>query len=264
MVRGEPAEHSGTDVLTPRGQGTWPAPRLPEVAMVFAAGLGTRMRPLTDRLPKPLIQVGGKPMIDHMLDRFAAVGVREAIVNVHYMADQIEAHLKARKVPRIVISDERDQLLDQAGGIRKALPHLGSAPFFICNTDAFWLEGPRSNIEALAARWNPEVMDILLLVAATTSSVGVDWPGDFLMGPDGRLTRRSEREVAPFVYTGVGILKPDLFMDAAPGPIRLAPYFFAAAERGRLYGQRLDGQWLHVGTPDAIEQAERTIARSVY
>lgn len=237
---------------------------MPQKAMVFAAGLGTRMRPLSDALPKPLITVGGKPMLDHMLDRFADVGVREAIVNVHYRADQVEAHLASRQRPHIIISDERDTLLDQAGGIRKALPLLGDAPFFICNTDAFWLEGPRSNIEALVARWDPALMDILLLVAATTSSIGVDWPGDFLMQADGRLQKRAEREVAPFVYTGVGIVKPSLFANAPPGPLRLAPYFFDAAARGKLFGQRLDGQWLHVGTPEAIAQAEHTIERSVY
>lgn len=237
---------------------------MPQKAMVFAAGLGTRMRPISDHTPKPLIAVGGKPMLDHMLDRFAAAGVGEAVVNVHYRADQIEAHLAGRSHPHIVISDERERLLDQAGGIAKVLPHLGSAPFFICNTDAFWLEGPRSNLQALAARWDPAIMDILLLVAATTSSVGVDWPGDFLMEADGRLQRRTEREVAPFVYSGIGIVKPELFRDMPPGPQRLSPYFFAAAEKGRLYGQRLEGQWLHVGTPEAIGQAEETIASSVY
>lgn len=253
-------------LTVPEGEAgaTIPHKAMPQKAMVFAAGLGTRMRPLTDTLPKPLIKVGGKPMLDHMLDRFADVGVREAIVNVHYRADQVEAHLAGRQHPHIIISDERDTLLDQAGGIRKALPLLGSEPFFICNTDAFWLEGPRSNIEALVARWNPAIMDILLLVAATTSSVGVDWPGDFLMHADGRLQKRAEREVAPFVYTGVGILKPALFKDAPAGPLRLAPYFFEAAARGKLFGQRLDGQWLHVGTPEAVAQAEHTIERSVY
>ena len=232
--------------------------------MVFAAGLGTRMRPITETMPKPLIKVGGKALIDHMLDRFAAAGLVDAIVNVHYRADQIEAHLKGRTHPRITISDERDLLLDQGGGIRKVLPLLGDAPFFICNTDAFWLEGPRSNLAALAARWDPALMDVLLLVAATTSSIGVDWPGDFTMGADGRLRRRGERDVAPFVYAGIGIMKPSLF-DAAPdGPLRLSPYFFDAAAKGRLYGQRLDGQWLHVGTPEAIDEAEETIKRSVY
>ena len=232
--------------------------------MVFAAGLGTRMRPVTDTIPKPLVTVGGKALIDHMLDRFADAGLERAIVNVHYRADQIEAHLAGRRRPRIIVSDERDRLLDQGGGIKKVLPLLGEDAFFLCNTDAFWLEGPHSNLAALAARWDPATMDVLLLVAATTTSIGVDWPGDFTMLADGRLVRREERAVAPFVYAGVGIMKPSLFADAPDGPFRLAPYFFAAAAAGRLFGQRLDGQWLHVGTPEAIAQAEETIRYSVY
>lgn len=233
-------------------------------AMVFAAGLGTRMRPITETLPKPLVVVGGKTLLDHTLDRLAGAGVAEAIVNVHHLPDQIEAHVAARRGPRIVISDERAALLDQGGGIKKVLPQLGAQPFLVCNTDSFWLEGPRSNLAALQARWNPEEMDVLLLVAATTSSIGVDWAGDFFMATDGRLTRRGERDVAPFVYAGIGVLKPELFRDAPDGPFRLAPYFFAAAEQGRLFGQRLDGIWLHVGTPEAIIEAEETIKRSVY
>ena len=278
MGRAERAEHPGRPVLsavarqTPspaiRPVAAMPHTAMPHTAMVFAAGLGTRMRPVTDTLPKPLIRVGGKALIDHMLDRFAEAEVERAVVNVHYRADQIEAHLAARTAagarPRITISDERAALLDQGGGIRKVLPQLGAAPFFLCNTDAFWIEGPRSNLRALAARWDPTAMDVLLLVAATTTSVGVDWPGDFTLEPDGRLVRRDERGVAPFVYAGVGIIKPALFADAPAGAFRLAPYFFAAAEQGRLYGHRLEGQWLHVGTPEAIGQAEDTIKRSVY
>lgn len=236
---------------------------MPAKAMVFAAGLGTRMRPLTDRIPKPLIKVAGKPMIDHMLDRFETAGVETAIVNVHYLADQIETHLAARDAPKIVISDEREKLLDQGGGIGKALPLLGHEPFFVSNTDAFWVEGPQDNLRRLAAAWDPDGMDILLLVAATTESVGVDWPGDFLLAADGRLTRRAEHEVAPFVYTGVGLLKPELFARETRDIYRLAPFFFEAAEKGRLFGQRLDGLWLHVGVPQAIEEAERMILRSV-
>ena len=237
---------------------------MPSSAMVFAAGLGTRMRPVTDTMPKSLVEVGGKALIDHMLDRFAAAGLARAIVNVHYRADQLEAHLAGRTHPEIVLSDERARLLDQGGGIKLALPLLGDAPFFICNTDAFWLEGPHSNLAALAARWDPKAMDVLLLVAATTSSVGVDWPGDFTMLADGRLVKRDERGVAPFVYAGVGIIKASLFDGAPDGPFRLAPYFFEAAASGRLFGHRLDGQWLHVGTPQAIAEAEETIKRSVY
>ena len=209
--------------------------------MVFAAGLGTRMRPVTDTMPKSLVPVGGKPLIDHMLDRFAEIGLDRAIVNLHYFADQIEAHLA------------------------KLLPLLGDDPFFLCNTDAFWLEGPRSNLGALAASWNPAMMDVLLLVASTTTSVGVDWAGDFTMTPEGRLLRREERAVAPFVYAGVGIIKPELFATRPDDtPVRLAPCFFEAAEKGRLFGHRLEGQWLHVGTPEAIVEAEETIHHSVW
>jgi MurNAc alpha-1-phosphate uridylyltransferase len=236
---------------------------MPEIAMVFAAGLGTRMRPLTDRIPKPLVEVAGKAMIDHVLDRFAAAGLTTAIVNVHYLADQIEAHLAARARPRIIVSDERGKLLDQGGGIRRVLPLFGDAPFFLANTDAFWIDGPSDNLRRLAAAWDPNEMDVLLLVAATTMSVGVDWAGDFLMSPDGRLSRRKESEVAPFVYTGVGIIKPDLFTAETRDVFRLAPFFFEAAERGRLHGRRLDGLWLHVGTPQAIAEAERRITESV-
>jgi MurNAc alpha-1-phosphate uridylyltransferase len=235
----------------------------PEKAMVFAAGLGTRMRPLTETRPKPLIKVAGRPLIDHMLDRLVEIGTATAIVNVHYLADQVEAHLAARKHPEIVISDERAGLLDQGGGIRKALPLLGTAPFFICNTDAFWLEGPACNMKRLVEAWNPAIMDILLLVAASATSIGVDWLGDFTMDGQGGLQKRREREVAPFVYAGVGIIKPELFQNETREVFKLAPFFFDAAARGRLFGQRLDGLWLHVGTPQAIEEAERCVARSI-
>jgi MurNAc alpha-1-phosphate uridylyltransferase len=235
----------------------------PTKAMVFAAGLGSRMRPLTDTVPKPLIKVAGTPMIDHMLDRFVRAGTRTAIVNVHHLADQIESHLSTRKDIEILFSDERDALLDQGGGIARALPLLGAEPFFICNTDALWLEGPKQNLLRLAEVWDPSRMDILLLVAATTASIGVDWPGDFLMAADGRLTRRAEWEVAPFVYAGVGIVKPQLFSAETRKIFPLAPFFYEAARKGRLYGQRLDGFWLHVGAPHLIAEAEWTIARSI-
>ncbi len=237
-------------------------PFMPDKAMVFAAGLGTRMRPVSEQTPKPLIKIGGRPLIDHALDRFAAANVATAVVNVHHHADQIEAHLAHRRAPQVVISDERKKLLDQGGGIKKALPLLGTSPFFLCNTDSFWVEGPRSNLARLASAWDPGAMDILLLVAAAASSVGVDWPGDFTMDARGRLERREERRVAPFVYTGIGIVKPELFVGATQDVFRLAPYFFKAAEQGRLHGVRLDGIWLHIGTPQAIEEAERLIDRS--
>ena len=238
------------------------SPPVPKTAMVFAAGLGMRMRPITETLPKPLIKVGGRALIDHSLDRLAENGVERAIVNVHWLADQIEAHLAGRRSPKILISDERATLLDQGGGIKRALPMIGDDPFLICNTDAFWIEGPRSNIARLAGAFDPEAMDILLLVAASAGAVGVDWPGDFTMAHDGRLEPREPRHVAPFVHTGVVIVKPELFASEPTEIFRLAPFFHAAAAKGRLYGVRLDGLWVHVGRPESIAQAERAIDRS--
>ncbi len=235
----------------------------PKTAMVFAAGLGTRMRPLTDTTPKPLIKVAGRALIDHNLDRFAENGVETAIVNVHYLADQIEAHLATRQRPRIVISDERALLLDQGGAIKRARSLIGAAPFFVCNTDAFWIEGPRSNLARLAAKFDPARMDAMLLVAAGAGAVGVDWPGDFDMDADGRLARRDPQKVAPFVYTGVGILRPQLFDGVTEDVFRLAPFFWRAAARSRLFGLRLEGLWLHVGRPESIAEAERAIEASV-
>ena len=230
--------------------------------MVFAAGLGVRMRPITNTIPKPLVTVGGRTLIDHCLDRLAEVGVETAIVNVHWLADQIEAHLEARTAPKIVISDERAKLLDQGGAIKKALPLIGDQPFFICNTDALWIEGPRSELDRLIKFFDPARMDALLLVAQAAGAVGVDWPGDFTMDPFNRLTKRDPRHVAPFVYAGVGVIKPQLFEGVAEDAFKLAPFFFRAAERGRLYGTRLDGAWLHVGRPESVAEAERAIDRS--
>ena len=237
--------------------------QVPKKAMVFAAGLGTRMRPLTETTPKPLVKIAGTAMLDTLLDGLARAGVGDAIVNVHHLADQIEAHVAGRKAPRITVSDERAKLLDQGGGIKKMLPLLKDAPFYICNTDAIWLEGPHSNIARLAQHWEPEKMDVLLMVAASSASVGVDWAGDFSMDPDGRLTRRVEGQVVPFVYSGIGIMKPELIAACEGDVFRLAPLFFKAAENGRLFGMRLDGFWLHIGTMAAIDEAEREIARSI-
>jgi N-acetyl-alpha-D-muramate 1-phosphate uridylyltransferase len=238
------------------------SPPVPKTAMVFAAGLGMRMRPITETLPKPLITIRGRTLIDHCLDRLAESGVERAIVNVHWLADQIEAHLAKRRTPKIVISDERSKLLDQGGGIKRALPLIGDDPFLICNTDAFWIEGPRSNIARLARTFDSDAMDILLLAGAGAGAVGVDWPGDFAMTHDGRLAPREPRRVAPFVYAGVGIVKPQLFASEIAEVFRLAPFFHAAAAAGRLYGVRLDGLWVHVGRPESIAEAEMAIDRS--
>jgi MurNAc alpha-1-phosphate uridylyltransferase len=231
--------------------------------MVLAAGLGTRMRPLTDALPKPLVPVAGKALLDHVLDRLADVGVTTAVVNVHHMADAIEAHLKGRTRPNIVISDERGELLDTGGGVVKALTLLGDAPFFHVNSDTIWIEGVMPNLNRLAAQFDPDQMDAALLVAATTASIGYEGRGDFAMMPDGRLRRRAEREVAPFVYAGAAILSPKMFAGAPAGKFSLNILFDRSLEAGRLFGLRLEGTWMHVGTPAAIKAAEVAISESV-
>ena len=242
-----------------------PKPRrnaIPRSAMILAAGLGTRMRPLTDTMPKPLVPVDGKPLINHVLDRLAAVGVETAVVNVHHFADQIEQHLKPRRAPKIVISDERNEVLGTGGGVVRALPLLGAAPFFHLNSDTLWIDGVKSNLARLAGTFDPETMDALLLLAPTATSVGYAGRGDFMMAPDGKLRRRPEREVVPFVYAGVAILSPALFRDAPRGAFPLTELFDRATEQERLYGLRLEGVWMHVGTPDAVVAAERAIVAS--
>jgi MurNAc alpha-1-phosphate uridylyltransferase len=235
---------------------------MPKKAMVLSAGLGTRMRPLTNKIPKPLVKVGGKALIDHVLDRLAAAGVERAVVNVHHFAGQIERHLASRTKPKITISDERGLLLGTGGAVVKALPELGPAPFFLINSDTLWIDGVAPNLARLAEAFDPASMDVLLLLAPATGSIGYAGRGDFAMAPDGRLRRRADREVAPFVYAGAAILAPALFKDAPPGEFPLTDLFDRAAEVGRLHGLRLEGLWMHVGSPDAIAQAERAIRAS--
>jgi MurNAc alpha-1-phosphate uridylyltransferase len=234
----------------------------PRTAMVLAAGLGVRMRPLTDTKPKPLIEVAGKTLLDHMLDRLADAGVETAVVNVHYLAEQIERRVAHRARPRIVISDERTHLLGTGGAVMKALPTLGMAPFFHVNADTLWIDGVEPNLMHLAQAFDASAMDALLLLAPTTGSIGYSGRGDFSMGADGRLTRRGERDVAPFVYAGAAILSPGLFAGAPEGEFPLTPLFERAANSGRLFGLRLEGVWMHVGTPDAIAAAEAAFTAS--
>ena len=234
----------------------------PRRAMVLAAGLGARMRPLTDNLPKPLIRVGGKALIDYGLDQLAEVGVEAAVVNVHYLADKIERHLAARKRPRIVISDERQELLNTGGGVVKAMNHLGDAPFFHINSDSIWIDGVRGNLQRLADAFDPVEMEALLLLAPAATSIGYGGRGDFAMSSDGCLRRRAEREIVPFVYAGAALLAPALFSNAPPGAFSLNLLFDRAMATGRLHGLRLDGLWMHVGTPDAIAAAEAAIRAS--
>jgi MurNAc alpha-1-phosphate uridylyltransferase len=236
--------------------------KIPRRAMVLSAGLGTRMRPLTERMPKPLVEVGGKALLDHVLDRLAEAGVERAVVNVHHFAEQIERHLAARSKPQIVISDERGLLLGTGGALVKALPELGGAPFFHINSDTIWIDGVKPNLARLAENFDSAAMDALLLLAPTTGSIGYAGRGDFAMAPDGRLRRRAEREVAPFVFAGAAILAPALFKDAPQGEFPLTDLFESAAKAGRLYGLRLEGLWMHVGTPDAIVLSENAIRAS--
>ena len=236
--------------------------RFPTDAILLAAGLGTRMRPLTDTMPKPLVAVAGKPLIDHVLARLAEAGVERAVVNVHYKAEQIEKHLRDWPKPRITISDERGVLLGTGGGVVKALPHLGEEPFYLINSDTIWIDGVTPNLVRLAAGFDPATMDALLLLAPTTGCIGYHGRGDFTMLPDGRLQKRGEREVAPFVYPGVAILAPALFKDPPPDAFALTDLFARAAEKGRLHGLRLEGQWMHVGTPEAVGEAEAAIRAS--
>ena len=234
----------------------------PTKAMVLSAGLGTRMRPLTERMPKPLVEVGGKALIDHVLDRLAEAGAERAVVNVHHFAEQIERHLAARAKPQIVISDERGLLLGTGGAVVKALPELGGAPFFHINSDTLWIDGVKPNLTRLADAFDLASMDALLLLAPSTGSIGYAGRGDFAFAADGRLRRRAEREVAPFVYAGAAILAPALFAGAPKGEFPLTDLFDRAALAGRLHGLRLEGLWMHVGTPDAIALAEKAIRAS--
>jgi MurNAc alpha-1-phosphate uridylyltransferase len=233
---------------------------MPKSAIVLAAGLGTRMRPYNGHIPKPLVAVGGKSLIDYGLDRLADSGVERAVVNVHHLADAVEGHLAARRKPRIVISDERAALLGTGGGIAKALPELGDAPFFLVNSDTLWLDGVKPNFARLGEAFDAAAMDALLLLAPTTGAIGYSGRGDYMMLPDGRLRRRAEHEVVPFIYAGAAILAPALFADAPAGAFALTRLFDRAGENGRLFGLRIEGVWMHVGTPEAVAAAELALA----
>jgi N-acetyl-alpha-D-muramate 1-phosphate uridylyltransferase len=233
---------------------------MPKSAIVLAAGLGTRMRPYNGHIPKPLVAVGGKSLIDYGLDRLGEAGVERAVVNVHYLADAVERHLASRRQPRIVISDERERLLGTGGGIARALPQLGDAPFFLVNSDTFWLDGVKPNFARLGEVFDAASMDALLLLAPTAGSIGYQGRGDYTLLPDGRLRRRAEQEVVPFIYAGAAILSPALFADAPVGAFPLTLLFDRAGANGRLFGLRLEGVWMHVGTPEAVVAAETALA----
>lgn len=230
--------------------------------MVLAAGLGTRMRHLSKTLPKPLVPVQKRALIDHVLDRLAQAGVVQAVVNIHYFADLLEAHLKGRTKPRVSFSDERAKLLGTGGGIAKALPLLGPAPFLLVNSDSLWVERGTANLVRLAKFFDRQRMDAALLLASLDDARGYDGRGDFSLESDGTLKRRGARGTAPFVYMGVAILSPTLFDGAPRGAFALGDLFDRAEQAGRLMGIKLEGTFLHVGTPEAIKDAEAAIRQA--
>lgn len=268
-----------------------------DTAMILAAGLGTRMRPITLTIPKPMVAVAGKPMIDHILDQLVHAGVNRAVVNVHYLADVLEGHLKNYKIPAsrsdaheqsnsivsigrsegvpaaqraakiieggesphkicIQISDERAEILDSGGGIKNALQLIDRDVFYLCNADTIWVDGASVALKRLQQTFRPETMDALLLLAPTSHAIGYDGAGDFMLAADGRLTRRKAPHISPFVYTGVAILKRGIFDGIDERKFSLNRIFDTLIENDRLHGIRLEGLWMHVGTPDSIAEAE--------
>ncbi|QNE31195.1 nucleotidyltransferase family protein [Sphingomonas sp. NBWT7] len=241
----------------PRAIRPAPAAAVPSTAMVMAAGLGKRMRPLTATRPKPLIPVAGKTLLDHTLDHLRAAGVKRAVVNVHYLADTLEAHLRSVDGVDIVVSDERAELLETGGGLMKARSLLGDAPIYVVNSDNYWLDGPVDALSLLAARWNPAEMDVLLLVVPLARAHCHRGQGDFHLAADGRIAgRRRHGRMAPFVYIGVQILNPAILVDAPAGPFSTMLFWERAIAAGRAYAVVHQGLWVDVGTPEAIARAE--------
>jgi MurNAc alpha-1-phosphate uridylyltransferase len=233
----------------------------PKTAMVLAAGLGKRMRPITDRIPKPLVEIAGRTLIDRGLDALDRAGVARIVVNVHHLADQLVGHLALRN-PAIIVSDERDALLESGGGIVRALPLLGDEPFFVVNADTFWIDGPHgAELDALALAWDDARMDSLLMLVPIDRTTGHTGGTDFLRDPDGRLSR-AKGDPSGYVYAGAAILHPRLFVGASTEAHSLNREFDAALSAGRLHGHVMAGDWITVGTPDAIEPAEKAVERA--
>jgi MurNAc alpha-1-phosphate uridylyltransferase len=226
--------------------------------MVMAAGYGTRLRPLTDTVPKAMVKVLGRPMIDVVLDRLAVAGVERAVINLHHLGEVIRDHLKSRKDIEIVYSEEKE-ILETGGGTKKALPLLGPDPFFVVNAKIIWLNGREDALHRLAKAWDPARMDSLLLLHPTVTAIGYDGPGDFMMDQEGRLQRRPEWEVAPFLYSGVNITHPRLFEASPDGAYSVNILWNRAIEQGRLSGIRHDGEWYHVSTPQHLREVEREL-----
>ena len=233
-------------------------PLASDTAMILAAGLGKRMRPLTASQPKPLVRVAGKPLIDYALDRLAEAGIAKAVVNVHYLADALESHLMARQTPKVTVSDERALLLETGGGMKKAQAQLPD-PFFALNADNIWLDGPKSAFYDLSRRWNADTMDALLLLVPHARAENFRGPGDFHMDPLGRLSRRRDGRIAPFIYTGIQLVSHRLLRDAPEGAFSTNILWDRVMAEGRLYGLSFTGRWFEVGTPEAIRPTEEAL-----
>jgi MurNAc alpha-1-phosphate uridylyltransferase len=236
------------------------SPLASDTAMIMAAGLGKRMRPLTASQPKPLVRVAGKPLIDYSLDHLAQAGVSHAVVNVHYLADSLEAHLAKRGAPTVVISDERDLLLETGGGMIKAQARLPD-PFFCLNSDNIWLDGPRDVFSELSRAWQPEQMDALLLVVRHPQAHNYDGKGDFHLDPLGRISRRRTGRIAPYIYTGIQLVSHRLLRDSPDGAFSTNVLWSRAIEEERLYGIVHTGMWFEVGTPQSIAPTEEWLTR---
>jgi MurNAc alpha-1-phosphate uridylyltransferase len=235
---------------------------VPRTAMVMAAGLGKRMRPLTATRPKPLVEVAGKPLLDHVLDRLRAAGVEKVVVNVHYLADSLEAHLRARvKDLEVVVSDERAQLLETGGGLVRARPLIDCDPFLAVNSDNFWVDGPSDALKLLASQWDGAKMDALLLLVPLARAGNHHGVGDFHLTADGQIRRRGKGRVAPFVFTGIQLMAQRLLDDAPEGPFSTNLLWDKAIAEGRCYGTVHQGLWFDVGTPAAIGATEDALAR---
>ncbi|MDV3258088.1 MAG: nucleotidyltransferase family protein [Sphingomonas sp.] len=235
--------------------------KVPDTAFILAAGLGKRMRPLTASRPKPLVEVAGKALIDHVLDRLRAAGISSVVVNAHYLADALEAHLKSKARDfKVAISDERKQLLETGGGLKKALSLIEADPFLVVNSDNYWVDGPADTLHLLASLWREEEMDALLLLVPQARAFNHGGQGDFHMGSDGRLSRRERGKVAPFVYTGIQMVSKRLLRDAPEGPFSTNILWDRAIEEGRCFGAVHQGLWFDVGNPAAIKATERVLA----
>ena len=234
-------------------------PLVSDVALLLSAGMGKRMRPLTATRPKPLVRVAGKPLIDYSLDKLVEAGVTRAVVNVHFMADQLIAHLNGRKAPAIAISDETDALLETGGAMVRAAPLIAADPFFCLNTDAIWLDGPRNAFAALSEAWDAARMDALLLLVSHAQAYNYTGMGDFYLDPLGRISRRKPGRVAPYIYTGIQIVSQRLLRDAPDGAFSTGVLWDRAMAEGRLYGLSHTGLWFEVGSPAMIAPTEAAL-----